>query len=306
MAARRKLIVVSNRGPVSFTRDDDGNRVARRGGGGLVTALRSLVAHHDVTWIASTMTDEDRTVAEEAGGEAIEEVARDGSSYRLRLVSHDPAAYDWFYNVIANPTLWFLQHYLWALAYAPDIDRGLHHAWDDGARYVLGFGVAELASHLRPRLQSVVLPILKRLSEHTNNTALLSVADGDQALILLSAEPPHSAMHLALREGARHPLNVGADGVAILAGRPPSSDDTPEVRLARQRGYAVSIGALQEGAVGVAAPIRVSDWTTASLGVVQLGVSVSGAGVPEAVMDAAAEAAALLSAARGYPAAIER
>jgi trehalose 6-phosphate synthase len=132
MAARRKLIVVSNRGPVSFARDADGNRVARRGGGGLVTALRSLVAHHDVTWIASAMTDEDRAVAVEAGGEAIEEVARDGSPYRLRLVVHDPAAYDWFYNVVANPTLWFLQHYLWALAYAPNIDPGLHHAWDDG------------------------------------------------------------------------------------------------------------------------------------------------------------------------------
>jgi trehalose 6-phosphate synthase len=132
MAARRKLIVVSNRGPASFTRTEDGNRVARRGGGGLVTALRSLVAHHDVTWIASAMTDEDRVVAVESGGEAIEEVARDGSPYRLRLVAHDPAAYDWFYNVVANPTLWFLQHYLWALAYAPDIDPGLHHAWDDG------------------------------------------------------------------------------------------------------------------------------------------------------------------------------
>ena len=132
MAARRKLIVVSNRGPVTFARDGDGNRVARRGGGGLVTALRSLVAHHDVTWIASAMTDEDRAVAVEAGDEAIEEVARDGSPYRLRLVSHDPAAYDWFYNVVANPTLWFLQHYLWALAYAPNIDPGLHHAWDDG------------------------------------------------------------------------------------------------------------------------------------------------------------------------------
>jgi trehalose 6-phosphate synthase len=132
MAARRKLIVVSNRGPASFTRTEDGNRVARRGGGGLVTALRSLVAHHDVTWIASAMTDEDRAVALESGGEAIEEVARDGSPYRLRLVAHDPAAYDWFYNVVANPTLWFLQHYLWALAYAPDIDPGLHHAWDDG------------------------------------------------------------------------------------------------------------------------------------------------------------------------------
>jgi trehalose 6-phosphate synthase len=65
---RRKLIVVSNRGPVSFSRDEDGNRVGRRGGGGLVTALRSLVAHHDVTWIASAITDEDRAVVDEAGG----------------------------------------------------------------------------------------------------------------------------------------------------------------------------------------------------------------------------------------------
>jgi trehalose 6-phosphate synthase len=132
MGERRKLIVVSNRGPVSYARDEDGNRVVRRGGGGLVTALRSFVSLHDVTWIASAMTDEDRAVVGETGGEAIDEVARDDSPYRLRLVAHDPAAYDWFYNVVANPTLWFLQHYLWALAYAPDIDRGLHHAWEDG------------------------------------------------------------------------------------------------------------------------------------------------------------------------------
>jgi trehalose 6-phosphate synthase len=132
MAARRKLIVVSNRGPVSYDRDADGDRIARRGGGGLVTALRSLVAQHDVTWIASAMSDEDRAVTEEVGGEAVEEVAHEGSPYRLRLVAHDDAVYDWYYNVVANPTLWFLQHYLWPLAYAPDIDRGLHHAWDEG------------------------------------------------------------------------------------------------------------------------------------------------------------------------------
>jgi trehalose 6-phosphate synthase len=128
---RRKLIVVSNRGPVSFGLDADGNRVARRGGGGLVTALRSLVSHHDVTWIASANSEEDRKVAAEAEG-AIEEVARDGSPYRLRLVAHDPQAYDWYYNVVANPTLWFAQHYLWPLALAPNVDRGLHNAWSEG------------------------------------------------------------------------------------------------------------------------------------------------------------------------------
>jgi trehalose 6-phosphate synthase len=132
VGARRKLIVVSNRPPVAYHRDENGARVARRGGGGLVTALRSLVALHDVTWVASAMSEEDRAVAEESGGRAIDEIARDGSPYRLRLVAHDEAAYDWFYNVVSNPMLWFLQHYLWDLAQAPNLDRGLHLAWEEG------------------------------------------------------------------------------------------------------------------------------------------------------------------------------
>jgi trehalose 6-phosphate synthase len=146
MVDRRKLIVVSNRGPTTFGRDDSGARVARRGGGGLVTALGSLVSHHDVTWIASAISDEDRSVADEAGGEAFDETGRDGSPYRLRLVPHDEQAYDWHYNVVSNPTLWFLQHYLWALAQAPNITKGLHHAWEGG--YVAvnrGFADAVLA-----------------------------------------------------------------------------------------------------------------------------------------------------------------
>ncbi len=78
------------------------------------------------------MSDEDRAVAAEHGGDGFEETARDGSPYRLRLVAHDPNAYDWYYNVVANPTLWFLQHYMWGLPYAPDLDLGLHNAWFGG------------------------------------------------------------------------------------------------------------------------------------------------------------------------------
>ena len=128
-ADRRKLIVVSNRGPASFHRAADGARTARRGGGGLVTALRSLVSHHDVTWVASAITAEDRVVASEGPRD---ETALDGSLYRLRLVTHDENAYDWYYNVVSNPTLWFLQHYLWDLKLAPEWDHGLHRAWNDG------------------------------------------------------------------------------------------------------------------------------------------------------------------------------
>jgi trehalose 6-phosphate synthase len=132
VGGRRKLIVVSNRGPIGYARGPDGTRVAKRGGGGLVTALRGVVSQHDVTWIASAMSDEDRAVAEEAGGEAVEEQLADGSSFRLRFVVHDEAAYDWFYNVISNPVLWFLQHYLWELAHTPTVDQGIYHAWEEG------------------------------------------------------------------------------------------------------------------------------------------------------------------------------
>ena len=151
MAGRRhKLIVVSNRGPVTYARGPDGERIARRGGGGLVTALRSLVSHHDVVWIASAISDADRDVAAEAGGAAVDEVARDGSQFRLRLVAHDEVAYDRHYNVVANPMLWFLQHYLWQLAYEPSLDIAFQNAWDEGyTRVNEGFAAAvlqELAS----------------------------------------------------------------------------------------------------------------------------------------------------------------
>src|SRR5437660_3324955 len=140
MGDRRRLIVVSNRGPVSYAREN-GERVASRSGGGLVTALRGLVSHHDVTWIASAITDEDRVAAQET----IEETARDGSPFRLRLIDHNPAAYDWFYNVVSNPMLWFLQHYLWELAYTPAVDHGFRHAWDEGyVRVNEGFAAAVL------------------------------------------------------------------------------------------------------------------------------------------------------------------
>ncbi|HET8892495.1 MAG TPA: trehalose-6-phosphate synthase [Gaiellaceae bacterium] len=120
MSSRRKLLVVANRGPLVYDRSPSGERVARRGGGGLVTALGGLVAHHDVTWIASAMSDEDRVVA------------TDNSEPGLHLIAHDPAAYDAYYNVVANPVLWFLQHYMWGLSYAPDFGPALADAWNDG------------------------------------------------------------------------------------------------------------------------------------------------------------------------------
>src|SRR3954447_23067213 len=121
MTRRRRPIVVSTRGPVAYARDASGARVERRGGGGLVTALRGLRERHDVTWIASAATDEDRVVAAEGGG---------GGG--VVLVAHDPHAYDLYYNVVANPMLWFIQHSLWGPAVSPVIGNDFHEAWHTG------------------------------------------------------------------------------------------------------------------------------------------------------------------------------
>jgi trehalose 6-phosphate synthase len=129
------LILVSNRGPATFERDESGEIQVTRGGGGLVTALKGLVDHREALWIASTLTDADSEVSRSHGGRSFEcEV--DETTYQLRLVDSEPDAYDAFYNVIANPLLWFIQHYLWDLSNAPDIGREQVAAYESGYRVV--------------------------------------------------------------------------------------------------------------------------------------------------------------------------
>ena len=85
------LTIVSNRGPAEFARDATDVRFARRGGGGLVTALSGLVSHRKALWIASAMTEEDVVVAREAGGEPVT-IELDGISYETIMVASTPAA----------------------------------------------------------------------------------------------------------------------------------------------------------------------------------------------------------------------
>jgi trehalose 6-phosphate synthase len=129
--AETPLVLVSNRGPATFERDEFGELVAHRGSGGLVTALTGLVHHRDALWIASAMTPEDAEASRQHGGRSFP-VEVDGTPYRIRLVESDPEAYERFYNVTANPMLWFIQHYLWDLSNAPDIRQNEVDAYEHG------------------------------------------------------------------------------------------------------------------------------------------------------------------------------
>jgi DNA-binding IclR family transcriptional regulator len=140
-----------------------------------------------------------------------------------------------------------------------------------GGRYLLGAGLVELASAVRPRLQEVAAAELRALAEEVRATAALTVRDGDDAVVLAVVEPWSTRMHVAYRPGLRHPLDVAASGLAILAGNPPLAGERPEVEQARRRGYAISSGELLPGATGVAAPVAVAGQAEASVSAVWVG-----------------------------------
>jgi trehalose 6-phosphate synthase len=161
------LLIVSNRGPMRFDTAADGSRSAKRGGGGLVTALSALTSQRPVTWVASALSEGDAAVASEGTYE-------DGN-LRLRLVTHDREEYDRYYNVFANPTLWFLHHYLWGLSLEPDVDRNIRLAWDAG-----------------------YLPVNTRFADAVVDEVHALAADGSQPIVMV-----HDYQLFMVPEGVR-------------------------------------------------------------------------------------------------------
>jgi trehalose 6-phosphate synthase len=126
----RRLLIATNRGPVTFATGGDGTLKPRRGSGGLVTALGQVGRHVPITWIAAAMSEGDRRAA--ADPKLLREVGGADDAIRLRFASVERSVYEAAYNVIANPFLWFLQHQMWNLPERPVIDATLMRAWERG------------------------------------------------------------------------------------------------------------------------------------------------------------------------------
>jgi DNA-binding IclR family transcriptional regulator len=152
---------------------------------------------------------------------------------------------------------------------------------DNSGRVRLGTGALRLAGRVVPLMRDSALPALRRLAEDVGATAHLTVVDGGEALAVAVVEPSWTDYHVAYRVGARHALDRGAAGHALLVGR-----------RGRDR-YVVSRGELQPGATGVAAPVLGVPHVQASVGVVVLG-DLDPARVGPRVEQAAREVAAAL------------
>jgi trehalose 6-phosphate synthase len=125
------LVVASNRGPISWSRDDRGDLVPSRGFGGLVTALGGAMQDETGAWISLALSDDDRAVAAEHPDQPFT-VEADGSSFRVRLLDAGDH-YEAYYNEVANRLLWFTVHQLWGEPYEPS-GVGWPPAWQDYQR----------------------------------------------------------------------------------------------------------------------------------------------------------------------------
>jgi trehalose 6-phosphate synthase len=147
------IIIASNRGPFSFRKKGRGFSV-ERGAGGLVTALGALAERHEVLWVASAMSEGDRAWSQQRDGK-VEKV----EGILLKLVEPKLEDYEGYYNEIANPLLWFIQHQLWDIPRSPSITERTWKAWEQGYRPVNKLFAEAIAEAIgdTPR-QVIVLP----------------------------------------------------------------------------------------------------------------------------------------------------
>jgi trehalose 6-phosphate synthase len=129
----RRLILASNRGPVEYQLTQDKTLKARRGAGGMVTALVDVGNRLDVTWVAMTMTEGDRQAVMQAQQQdGLLQSPLLGQRMHLRYVAIAKEAYRKHYEKISNELLWFLQHYMYGPTQETSSTKLLQDAWENG------------------------------------------------------------------------------------------------------------------------------------------------------------------------------
>jgi trehalose 6-phosphate synthase len=142
------VIVVSNRGPVEFRRDEEGKMRTYRGAGGLVTAMGTALVATDAVWISPARSRGDEEMALSTPGGKIG-LPRENPQYWVKFITPNREQFHLYYNIISNSLLWFLQHYMMDLTHEPVIDREIHRAWNEGYRKVNQLFADEVLREIR-------------------------------------------------------------------------------------------------------------------------------------------------------------
>jgi trehalose 6-phosphate synthase len=144
---RQRVLVASNRGPISYQFADDGSLTGQRGGGGMIAGVTSGLAavapQAEVIWFCAALSDADRAAAREQ-----DTGARDRGSIPVRMLDIPPDTFDRAYNHVANSTLWFLHHLLFDTPNEPEFGLKFARDWDSYLAYNQAFADA-LAAEVR-------------------------------------------------------------------------------------------------------------------------------------------------------------
>src|ERR1700722_16064590 len=144
---KRRVLVASNRGPVSYQFGPDGSLTARRGGGGMIagviSGLAAVAPEAEVTWICAALSEADRMAARQhrlAGPQSPQrpQNPHDQDSWDLggaevsvpvRMLDIPPDTFNRAYNNVANSTLWFLPLLLFDTRAQPQFGRQFQRDW---------------------------------------------------------------------------------------------------------------------------------------------------------------------------------
>jgi trehalose 6-phosphate synthase len=145
---RARVLVASNRGPVSFSSAPDGSLTLKRGGGGLVSGL-SAIEDPNTVWVCAALGEADRTAARRSPQGRLDQGGFDVGGQAVRMLDIDPEVFDRAYNGVANSTLWFLHHLLYNTPTAPVFDATAAAQWTAFESYNAAFAQA-LAAEAAP------------------------------------------------------------------------------------------------------------------------------------------------------------
>jgi trehalose 6-phosphate synthase len=132
-----RVVVASNRGPVSYALADDGTVQPGRGGGGLVAGVSATA---EGVWVCAALSEVDRRVAQDRKGGRLDSADTDGAA--VRMLAIDPTTFGRAYNVVANSTLWFVQHLLFDTAVHPTFGWRFERDWESYVDYNTAFADA--------------------------------------------------------------------------------------------------------------------------------------------------------------------
>src|SRR5215469_3650498 len=174
-SAGGRVLIASNRGPVSFTLGGDGRLSAKRGAGGLVSGLSSVADHSDLLWVCAALSDADRAAAR---GTLDGRMGLDGTpgGSAVRMLDIPPAVFHRAYNAVANSTLWFVHHMLYDTPNRPHFGIAFERQWESFRTYNRAFASA-LAEDAGPSPGAGQTPIRAAVQDYHLTLAPRMLAD---------------------------------------------------------------------------------------------------------------------------------